>query len=110
VFLKNGLIQSEPINLSFTKLINKTSEEFVEWADNQLFDDIQCDKKYLYDEFIKQHTIYKTRLKQREFTFWLRAWGEYKGFQVTEGHSGDIRYIIYTNLSGTKTDNDDEKL
>jgi hypothetical protein len=95
VFLKNGLMVSEPINLSLTKLINKSCEEFPDWAENRLGLDIQHDKKKLYDNFVKAYPEYSGRLKQREMTSWLRAWADYKKLKVTEGHSGEIRYIIY---------------
>lgn len=97
VFLKNGLIESEPINLSFTKLVYKTSEEFVDWADNQIQMDVQYDKKELYDKFVKAYPEFSSKLKQRDFTFWLRAWGEYKKYEITEGHSGDTRWITFSN-------------
>lgn len=36
VFLNDGLLYSEPINMQYTKLINKTSEDFAEWATDRL--------------------------------------------------------------------------
>jgi len=99
VFLKNGLVESEPINLNLTKLINKTSEEFVDWADDALTIGIQHDKKKLYDKFLKSYPEYSNKLKQREFTFWLRAWGDYKKLNVIETHSGDIRYITFIEVA-----------
>jgi len=95
MFLKHGLIASESINLNLTKLINKTSEEFVEWAESQISVDVQNDKKLLYDKFLKAYPEFTNKLKQREFTFWLRAWGEYLHYDVSESHSGDIRTIIF---------------
>ena len=95
IFLKNGLIESEPINLSLTKLINKTNEEFVEWAEIKVTPEIQFDKKKLYDNFVKAYPEYSGKLKQRDFTFWLRAYGEYKKYILSESHSGDIRYITF---------------
>ncbi len=106
VFLKNGLITSEPINLSFTKLINKTSEEFVEWVELQIVEGIQYDKKTLYGKFIKAFPEFKNKLKQREFTFWLRVWGEYKKYEITEGHSGEMRYIIFGNSPDNQKNNE----
>jgi hypothetical protein len=98
VFLKNGLVESEPINLSFTKLVYKTSEEFVDWADNQIQVDTQYDKKVLYDKFVKAYPEFSNKLKQRDFTFWLRAWGEYKNLVTSEGHSGDMRWIKFSSV------------
>jgi hypothetical protein len=95
VFLKNGLVESEPINLNLTKLINKSCEEFVEWAEVAITPDHQYDKKQLYDRFIRAYPEFSGKLKQRDFTFWLRAYGEYKHSNVEEGHSNDIRTIKF---------------
>ena len=99
VFLKAGLIESEPINLSFTKLVYKTSEEFVEWAENLIVTGIQYDKKIMYDKFLKAYPEFSNKLKQRDFTFWLRAWGEYQKLQVLESHSGDLRYVKFMEIT-----------
>jgi hypothetical protein len=95
VFLKNGLIESEGVNLHLTKLISKTCEEFVEWVDTAVQPEIQYGKKALYDKYLSAYPEYKTKVKQRDFTFWLRSWGEYKNYQITESHSGDVRTIIF---------------
>ena len=97
VFLQNGLLESEPINLKLTKLISKTCEEFVEWADANMQIEIQYVKKALYDKYLSAYPEYKTKVKQRDFTFWLRSWGEYKRYISLESHSGDMRYIKYTS-------------
>jgi hypothetical protein len=97
VFLENGLFESKPINIRLTKLINNSTEEFVEFANYKLKLDEQLDKKALYDEFIKDFPEFKYGLKQRTFTQWLRAWGEYKNLNLIEGHSGFTRYVIFSN-------------
>lgn len=96
MFLKNGLMASDPINLSLTKLINRTSEEFVDWADAKLVPDILYDKKQLYDIFLKAYPELSSKLKQRDFTRWLRAYGDYKKLVTAESHSGDTRYVQFT--------------
>ena len=98
-FLKNGLVESEPINIRYTKLVNNTCEEFIEFADSKVEKDKQMDKKLLYADFIKEYPEYKYDLKQRVFTLWLRAWGEYNKFIRTEGHSGSMSYILFTDSS-----------
>jgi len=95
VFLINGLVESEPINLKLTKLINRTCEEFVDWAEVAIQPDNQYNKKRLYDNFIKTYPEYKNAVRQRDFTLWLRAWGLYKNYQTIESHSGDERNIKY---------------
>ena len=97
IFLSEGLIASEPINLSLTKLINRTCEEFYDWADAKIVPDTQYDKKQLYDAFLKAYPEHSNRLKQRDFTRWLRAWGDFKHLTTVESHSGDSRYIQYNS-------------
>jgi hypothetical protein len=94
-YLKEGLLESEPINMRLTKLINQTSEEFVEWAEINLELGKQYSKKQLHDNFTKTYREYLHKLKQREFTAWLRTWGDYMKLTVIERHSGDLRYIQY---------------
>lgn len=102
VFLKFGLVESEPINLNLTKLINKSSEEFVEWAEGFINLGQQYDKKLLYDRFVRAFPEYSGKLKQRTFTQWLRIWGSFKGYQVDENHAGVIRNIILSNTTNIK--------
>jgi hypothetical protein len=96
VFLKNGLIDSEPINLGLSKLINKSSSEFVEWADLKLAPATLYDKKRLYDGFVKAYPELSGKVKQSNFTRWLRNWAEYKKLVTTESHSGDSRFIQFS--------------
>jgi hypothetical protein len=98
VFLKDGLVESEPINMLLTKLINRACEEFVDWADQNVQVSIQHDKKQLYDSFLSAYPEFKIRLKQREYTGWLRFWGDYKKFKVSESHSNEIRYIQFSTI------------
>ena len=95
IYLNEGLVQAKPINLNLTKMINRTNEEFVEWAEIKITTEIQYDKKKLYDNFVKAYPEYSGKLKQRDFTFWLRAFGDYKKFNLSESHSGDFRYITF---------------
>lgn len=97
LFLRNGLVESAPINMNLMKLINKSCEEFADWADTKLQAE-QYDKKELYDAFIKAYPEYSGRLKQRDFTRWLRAWGEYRHLTVEETHSDEKRYVNFKSL------------
>lgn len=96
-FLNNGLVESAPINLDYTKLINRTCDEFPEWAEMTIQAG-QYDKKELYDQFLAVYPEYSGRLKQRDFTFWLRSWGEYKLLAVEETHSDEKRHINFKSL------------
>lgn len=95
-FLNNGLVESEPINIDRTKMIYKTSEDFVEWAADNLETGKQLDKSVLFNRFMQSYDDYKF-LKQRSFTDWLKAWGRYRNLTVTDGHSGNMRYIYFAD-------------
>ena len=95
LFLNEGLIESEPININLTKFIYNTSEEFAEWCEDKIVTGIQYDKKELFNDFLKTYHDSKIVMKQREFTNWLREWGKYKSYEWKEGHTDDLRYIIF---------------
>lgn len=95
VYLNKGLVEAEPVNLKLAKMINRTSEEFIEWAEYALPMEIQHDKRKLYDQFIKSYPEFNNKLSRRDFTFWLRHWGEYMNLDVSETHSNAIRYITF---------------
>jgi hypothetical protein len=103
VFLQQGLIESEPINMNLTKLISKSCEEFVEWAGISIKSETKYDKKNLYDNFLKAYPELKTKLKQRDFTNYLREWAVYNNFDKQESHSGEIRHITFLNKHDSGT-------
>ncbi|RIJ45510.1 hypothetical protein D1614_22850 [Maribellus luteus] len=97
LYMKEGLIEPEPINLRYTKLVNSTCEEFIEFANHHIELNTQLDKKVLYLNFIKEYPEYKYQLNQRTFTHWLRTWGAYNKYKVVEGHTGSTRYILFVS-------------
>lgn len=101
VYLDEGLVASEPINLKLTKVVNSTCEEFVEFCPTKIELNNQLDKKALYDAFLLEYPEYKYQLKQRNFTQWLRAWGTFKKYNSVEGHTGSIRYILFSENPAT---------
>jgi len=94
IFLNEGLIVSEPLNLNLAKLIGKTSEDFPEWAVDAIHLDERYDKRSLYLAFIREYPE-NNRLKPRDFTMWLRAYGTYRNCHVRENHSDRTRYIVF---------------
>ena len=100
-YLKFGLVDSEPINLAYTKLINNTSEEFLEFANHHIQLNTQVDKKTLYLNFIGEYPEFKYQVTQRTFTNWLRVWGNYNKYMIVEGHSGTTRFITFISNPAT---------
>lgn len=101
LFLKYGLIEPEPINIRYAKLVNNTCEEFLEFANHRIQPDVQLDKKVLYLNFLREYQEFRFKLNQRTFTNWLREWGKYNKYDVVEGHTGSMRYIIFISDSAT---------
>jgi hypothetical protein len=99
IYLQQGLIEAEPINLRLNKLVNNTCEEFLEFGTHRIEIDKQLNKKQLYDDFINAYPEFNYQIKQRMFTEWLREWGIYKNLSTMEGHTGNIRYIIFSDNS-----------
>ncbi len=97
LFLERGLISSQPINLKLSKLIHQTNEDFVDFCQSRVATEIRHDKRELFNSFKREYPEY-FNLTQRVFTEWLKRWGNYIGAKVDEGHSGDVRYIIYTKI------------
>jgi hypothetical protein len=83
-YLKNGLINHTPINLERRKLIDNTSKEFVEFAENGgLALNIEFDKHDLHWKFTSHYQDF-SQLKQRTFTEWLRRYAMYKGLNYSD--------------------------
>lgn len=83
VFLKNGLVTPEAINLQRRKLIEETAKEFVLFMEElNIIDDHKYDKAELYDDFLKSTDVggmndFKPWLKQNRFTKWLKIFAEF---------------------------------
>jgi len=97
IFLNSGLIVSEPLNLNLAKLIGKTSEDFTEWAADAIQLDVRYDKRILYNAFVREYPE-NNRLKPRDFTYWLRAYGIFLNCHVRESHSDNTRYICFESI------------
>jgi hypothetical protein len=101
-YLQTGLVQSAFHNLNVRKLIKETSHEFWEWAeDGNLQTGVRLIRSNRFAEFIREYPDYEPKAKphgisQKKFTRWMLIWGEYKGYEVTEGkdQAGD-RWTMY---------------
>jgi hypothetical protein len=95
-YLLHGLVKSEPINIKLSKLTNQTHEEFVEFCMANISKDVQYDKQVLFSRFIREYPDFRNQ-SRRTFLNWLKRYGNYIGAIVEEGHSGDIRHIVFTS-------------
>jgi len=102
LYLDEGLISCALVNLSQRKLIDQTSTQFVEFAE----ENVAINKKYnlnaLYDEF-KSHIGYaddlfnKCPIKQNTFTMWLPIYAQFKGLIYQKYKSDSKQFITFTN-------------
>jgi len=86
-YLQNGIIEQEP-NKEYYLLMRKTSEQFVEFADN-LELNVKYKKAEAYENFYNEYPEH-FRIEQRGFTFWIKDYARYKGYKVREDHSNTI--------------------
>ncbi len=96
LYLNEGIIISTPVNLSKTKLVNGTSETFMQWAEETLKTDTVYDKKNLLGKFGTD--CGEKFIKQKTFTEWLRKYAECYDLDFKEGHSNLTRTIAFKEV------------
>lgn len=101
LFLSEGLINPEYVNLEDKKFIAQTSEEFAEWAAENLTNNERYHRGDTYRDFSKVATESKAYCPTaRIFYDWLRLWGEHKKWQVTDATGAGRMYIEYGQSVG----------
>jgi hypothetical protein len=101
LFLSEGLINPEYVNLEDKKFIAQTSEEFAEWAAENLTNNERYHRSDTYRDFSKVATESKAYCPTaRIFYDWLRLWGEHKKWQVTDATGAGRMYIEYGQAVG----------
>jgi len=97
LYLCKGLIQCAHINLEKKKLIDSTSEKFVEY-----FDSIEVGKEYLKKELLesfKREYEEFAEIQPVRFSRWFKEAAKIKGIKITERKSGTDRYIRLGDLT-----------
>lgn len=99
-YLENGLVESEYHNLETRKFIKETSFEFYQWVeDGNLSCDIRYYKDQIFNDFCDEHKDFRKWLTQRRFTRWMKSYGEFKSYKVTDSRDMKGRYIEYSNYN-----------
>jgi hypothetical protein len=96
LYLKQGLVPYEYVNLEQKQLIDETCDEFAEFCVGIELNH-EYDKKDLYEKFKTEYPDYE-KLSQGKFTRWLKLWARIKEYEVVEGKSGANRTIIFSQL------------
>jgi len=79
LYLKEGLVEYEQINLPRKKLISKTSQDFIEFAEISISINWEYDKRIMYEDFKLQYSYHS--LSQRKFTIWTKTYSDYFGYK-----------------------------
>lgn len=96
LFLKEGLIEHEPITLAIRKLIQKSNKEFVVFAIKYIRRDIKYNKKSLYAKFMEIGNSSSNSIEQNTFTRWIKEFAKYRKVNWTESRSNGKDYMILT--------------
>jgi len=92
LYLKEGLVEYEQINLPRKKLISKTSQDFIEFAENSISINWEYDKRIIYEDFKLQYSYHS--LSQRKFTGWTKTYAEYYEYKY-ETRESSSRSIFW---------------
>jgi hypothetical protein len=94
-YLANGLIEYERVNVDKKKLVESTSEDFVEFMEEVELDK-RYDKKLLFEKFIEIYPDFKTRFSQRTFTRWIRLFANLNKLKFDVRNSGSSKGFVLT--------------
>lgn len=94
-FLKNGLVQSDKINLELRKLKNELGAEFIEFMEAQTFNGYPINRKEFRDNFNKQYPNVSKFNSPQKFNKKVKDYCEYYGIELTEGkYNGVVNFYI----------------
>mgnify|MGYP003115956072 FL=1 len=121
LYLKEGLIQSEFVNLKIRQLSAETSHDFIEWCgllegqeENQkLSIGIQISKNEMYFDFINEYPDYgpksKMTISRQRFYKWLHAYCVYKtGVAPIEGKDMVGRWFMMEEIEESEEESEYE--
>ncbi len=92
-YLKHGLVDYRRINLEQKKLLQATSEEFLEFAE-ELKPATWYGRKETFNRFLKIYPDYGKTLQQKTFAGWIKIFARLKGYKLMIRKSGADRLFI----------------
>lgn len=101
-YLEHGLVEYDHVNLEIRKLINDTSQEFVDFMNEQnLWDKKRINYNLLQDKFKNEFNDYNSHhwFTQRLFNRWLSRYVQFKGFEVDSISSNGVRLYELTAIT-----------
>lgn len=94
-YLNNGLVKYDTINIGRKKITQATSSDFVSFADERYKLGVEYGKKEEYEKWIEESS--EKIMKMNSFSRWLRLYGEYKEWRISERRSNSKMYFGYVN-------------
>ena len=94
-YLENGLVAYDHVNLEIRKLINSTSQEFIDFMDEQnVFNGQRIDYRELRGNFMSDYNDYRDHkwFTQKLFNKWISLYVEFKGFEYKSISSNGTRF------------------
>ena len=121
LYLREGLVQSEFVNLKIRQLSAETSHDFIEWCgllkdaqENQkLIPDTRIYMNEMYFDFINEYPDYgpksKMTISRQKFYKWITAYCSYKtGENPKEGRDMTGKWFMMTEAPEETEDNNTE--
>ena len=94
-FLKNGLVQSDKVNLKFRKFKNESGAEFIEFMDSKKFDGNAINRKEFRDDFNRQYPTLAKFNTAQSFNKKVRSYCEFNEISFEESKfNGVINFYI----------------
>jgi len=110
LYLKEGLVRYQQINLDKRKLMDETAPEFVEFAEQEIQIGPEYEKTNLYNKFKMQYMDFNSWLTQRTFTKWTKYYADYLNVKYEERKSNSNNYFWLEDPKGGKVANKTKSL
>jgi len=96
LYLNNGLVSFQGINIDLNRLKQSTEEDFVSWALEQDFQQgIKYETKKHYNEYVSLYYGETHQIGQRKFTAYLKEFACFKGWHFKTVQSNSISYVVF---------------
>lgn len=93
LYLREGLVDYDRSVLNRKKVIEETSQEFVDFADNNFSLNEENDKRTLCTQFMGENHL--TKFSPHRFTKFLNAYAGFKQWKLVERQSNSRRLITF---------------
>ena len=107
-FLKNGLVESNKVNLAFRKLKNNVGAEFMEFMDAQSLNSLTISKKELRDEFNANYKNVARFNTAQKFNKKVTEYCDYFNINLEESKYNGVRSFIFSKDGAEENEDDNE--